>query len=120
MNEADDMVEGAESQPEPEPKDRAKAAMLEAAEGTYGQGRQTESVSVEELSEGERLDLNAATEDELSRLPGIGRVLAGRVVAYREERGPFAEPAEITAVQGISQAISPASPSHPCSFLACG
>jgi competence ComEA-like helix-hairpin-helix protein len=103
MTETDQMAEAAESRHEPEPKDRAKAAILEAAEETYRQRPQNESVPKEELSEGERIDLNSAMEDELSQLPGIGPVLGGRIVAYREEHGPFAEPAQIRGVQGISE-----------------
>lgn len=35
------------------------------------------------------LDLNAADEEELALLPGIGETLAGRIAAYREEHGPL-------------------------------
>ena len=34
-------------------------------------------------------DLNRATEAELTCLPGIGKVLAGRIVAERAAHGPF-------------------------------
>lgn len=51
------------------------------------------------------LDINTATEAQLCLLPGIGEVLAGRIVAYREENGPFTEPAEIMNVSGIGEGI---------------
>ena len=35
------------------------------------------------------LDINAAAAEELAALAGIGEVLAGRIVAYREENGRF-------------------------------
>lgn len=51
------------------------------------------------------VDLNTATEDELRQLPGIGDALAARIVGYRAEVGPFGDPAEVTAVAGVSEAM---------------
>ena len=51
-----------------------------------------------------RLDINRATAEQLEQLPGIGAVLAGRIVQYREEHGPFASVEELTAVEGIGEA----------------
>lgn len=50
---------------------------------------------------GAALDLNRATAHELDRLPGIGPVLAGRIVAHRERHGPFGSVEELLAVRGI-------------------
>ena len=50
------------------------------------------------------VDLNVATEEELRQLPGIGAVLATRIVEYRTEVGAFSEPAELKAVDGVSEA----------------
>ena len=49
------------------------------------------------------LNINKATRDELMTLPGIGAVLAERIVAYREEKGPFADTSEIKEVSGIGE-----------------
>ncbi len=51
-----------------------------------------------------RLDLNRATATDLEELPGVGPVLAGRIVAHREEHGPFTEAVELRAVSGIGEA----------------
>jgi competence protein ComEA len=51
------------------------------------------------------IDLNSANEEELTRLPGIGSVLAMRIVDYREEVGPYQEPADIVAVTGVTASL---------------
>ena len=49
------------------------------------------------------LDINTADADQLQSLPGIGPVLAKRIVAYREENGPFAQIQDLMYVEGIGQ-----------------
>lgn len=56
------------------------------------------------LAEGERIDPNRASEVELSRLPGVGPALAGRIVASREGEGPFQRPEDLARVPGIGEA----------------
>ncbi len=50
-----------------------------------------------------RLDLNRATAEELTQLPGIGEALAGRILAYRAEHGLFRYAAELMNVSGIGE-----------------
>jgi competence protein ComEA len=50
------------------------------------------------------LDLNAATEDELLALPGVGPVLAAAIVRHREETGPFTSVDGLLDVSGIGPA----------------
>ncbi|HEY3216315.1 MAG TPA: helix-hairpin-helix domain-containing protein [Candidatus Eisenbacteria bacterium] len=47
------------------------------------------------------VDLNRATIQDLDALPGIGPVLAGRILAYRASYGPFGSVDELRAVRGI-------------------
>jgi competence ComEA-like helix-hairpin-helix protein len=49
------------------------------------------------------VDLNQATAEELGTLPGVGPVLARRIVAYREEQGNFQSVEELAAVPGIGR-----------------
>ena len=49
------------------------------------------------------LDLNAADEEALRTLPGIGEELAARIVKHREEHGPFETVEDLTEVPGIGQ-----------------
>lgn len=48
-----------------------------------------------------QVDLNAATVNDLIRLPGIGPVLAKRIVEYREANGPFKRLQDLRKVKGI-------------------
>jgi competence ComEA-like helix-hairpin-helix protein len=47
------------------------------------------------------LDVDAASAEELERLPGIGPALAARIVAERAARGPFGGPDGLLRVPGI-------------------
>lgn len=47
------------------------------------------------------LDLNAATQAGLDALPGVGPVLAERIVAWRAQHGRFTSVDELTEVPGI-------------------
>jgi len=47
------------------------------------------------------LDINRATAEELEQLPGIGPVLAARIVEYRQMRGRFQSVDELLEVRGI-------------------
>ena len=49
------------------------------------------------------LDVNRATERDFERLPGIGPVLARRIVEYRETRGTFQDVDELRRVKGIGK-----------------
>ncbi|WP_285694905.1 ComEA family DNA-binding protein [Actinomadura sp. NBRC 104412] len=47
------------------------------------------------------LDLNTATADHLDRLPGVGPVLAQRIIDYRTQHGPFRSVEQLQEVSGI-------------------
>jgi competence protein ComEA len=49
-----------------------------------------------------RININAATAEELEALPGVGDVTAARIIAYREQHGPFRAVDDLIHVQGIS------------------
>jgi competence ComEA-like helix-hairpin-helix protein len=51
------------------------------------------------------VNINTATAQELQTLSGIGEVIAGRIIAYREEVGAFLFIEEIMQVQGIAEGV---------------
>lgn len=48
-----------------------------------------------------KLDLNRASEEDFQQLPGIGPVLAQRMVEWRRQHGAFKQVDELNAVKGI-------------------
>ncbi|MEM9189667.1 MAG: helix-hairpin-helix domain-containing protein [Myxococcota bacterium] len=56
------------------------------------------------LEQGETLDLNRASAEELQRLPRIGPALAARIIAHRTDVGRFEGPEELVEVRGIGNA----------------
>ena len=48
-----------------------------------------------------RININTATAQELTALPGIGPVLAERIVAYRDAHGPYTQLTDLMKVDGI-------------------
>jgi competence protein ComEA len=50
------------------------------------------------------ININTATASELEELPGIGPVMAARIVDFREANGPFAGVEDIQDVVGIGPA----------------
>jgi competence protein ComEA len=75
----------------------------EEAAGAVGAEGGGAAAGASELPDG-RLDLNAASPAELEELPGVGPVLAARIVAHREEHGPFSDAAQLREVSGIGEA----------------
>jgi len=51
------------------------------------------------------IDLNVATVESLDGLPGVGPVIAARIVAWRAANGPFRTIEELGEVSGIGDAI---------------
>ncbi|MDA0634945.1 ComEA family DNA-binding protein [Nonomuraea sp. MCN248] len=47
------------------------------------------------------LDLNAATQDQLEQLPGVGEVLASRIIDFRTTHGGFTSVDQLRDVSGI-------------------
>ncbi|MEJ7837393.1 MAG: ComEA family DNA-binding protein [Thermomicrobiales bacterium] len=57
----------------------------------------------ENLDAGPLININTANAAELDELPGIGEVLAARIIEHREQFGPFASVDQLLEVEGISE-----------------
>jgi len=49
------------------------------------------------------IDLNKATKEELTGLPGIGDVIAERIINYKKENGPFTSVETLMKIKGIGK-----------------
>jgi competence protein ComEA len=81
--------------------EESSGGISRAVDGTTEVSREAGSLRIVLV---DAVDLNSATAQELTRLPGIGEALAGRIVAYREENGPFARLEDLLNVPGIGEA----------------
>jgi competence protein ComEA len=84
-----------EKVPTPDPVADPGVAAAGAPSGAAGAGA---------AAPGAPVDLNAATVAQLDALPGVGPVIAGRIVAWRQENGRFAQVDDLAEVQGIGDA----------------
>lgn len=50
-----------------------------------------------------KININKATEEELTNLPGIGEEIASKIIEYREQNGKFEDTEQIKNVNGIGE-----------------
>jgi len=50
-----------------------------------------------------KVNLNSATVEQLTTLPGVGPKLAARIVEYRQKAGSFRSPQDLMNVKGIGE-----------------
>ncbi|MGH7260805.1 MAG: ComEA family DNA-binding protein [Nitrospiraceae bacterium] len=89
---------------QPPPREAAQSLPSEVQQGNSPQSVPMHGpthAAIRPLRAGARLDLNRATVEELQTLPGIGPVLAQRVVERRTARGPFKTVEDLGDVKGI-------------------
>jgi len=58
-----------------------------------------------EVTSASPIDINAADARQLQRLPGIGPVLAGRIIDWRNQNGRFSSVSDLDKVFGIGPAL---------------
>ena len=50
-----------------------------------------------------KVNLNTASVEQLTTLPGVGPKLAARIVEYRQKSGSFRSPQELMNVKGVGE-----------------
>ena len=74
---------------------------LSAYDKTY-EDRSIETLPYRTETQG-KININNASVEELTMLPGIGKTYAERIVSYRNKYGPFISIDDLTKVDGIGK-----------------
>jgi competence protein ComEA len=70
---------------------------------TTGAAADTKPRSEGSGGEAQPIDINRATATELTAIPGVGKVLAQRIVEFREQNGPFRRVEDLLKIKGIGE-----------------
>lgn len=65
----------------------------------------TETAAAEAIPDGEKININTASEQELMKLQGVGKTLAKRIVEKREQLGGFSVVEQLLDVKGIGEKL---------------
>jgi comEA protein len=85
-------------------EDSAAVKKLEACSQRIKANITSDSLSGNNLEgDQERIDINRAGREQLETLPGIGPVLAGEIIRYRDQYGAFSSVDSLLNVPGIGR-----------------
>lgn len=84
-----------------------QVAWLEDGQQIYVPTQQEASIAYESMSQQEdgKVNINNASKQELTQLPGIGERKAELIIEYREKNGKFSSIDEIMNINGIKEGV---------------
>ena len=80
-----------------------KLQKLNGVKDSISQNRPEIKLSSKETALNKKININTASVEDFSLLPGIGKSIAGRIVAYRQQHKRFKSTRELTEVKGIGE-----------------
>ncbi|MXX10619.1 MAG: helix-hairpin-helix domain-containing protein [Nitrospira sp. SB0677_bin_15] len=86
-----------DSPSQPAPSD---ALSVQQADASTGGSPQSPPVRVADVG---RVNINRSSVEDLLHLPGVGPVLAERIIQYRQEHGKFVSIRDIQSIKGIGE-----------------
>ncbi len=97
------LVHGVKPSPQRVAKIELPAEEKKESQTEYSEPQQIQYQETDRRSEILSIDLNRANATELEKLPGIGPVLAQRIVEFRNNNGKFKRAEDLLLVRGIGQ-----------------